>query len=142
MDAMSDAARLVLEAFEAVESRDGERLASLYHRDVEFHWPPSLTASRPGKTFEEIWNALQPSPRERQMSPRLIASSEHEVVVLWHQRGLSSDGRSLDVEVLGLYEVRDGKFFRGQMFYFDTASVIRYLEETGADGQVQAAGAA
>jgi ketosteroid isomerase-like protein len=64
------------------------------------------------------------------MSPRLIASSKREVVVLWHQRGLSPDGRSLDVEVLGLYEVRDGKFFRAQMFYFDTAEVVRYLEET------------
>jgi ketosteroid isomerase-like protein len=137
----SDPTQIVLEAFEAVESRDAQRLASLYHPDVEFHWPPSLSTEQLGQTWEEVWDPLQPTPRERAMSPRLIASSDHEAVVLWHQRGLSPDGRSLDVEVLGLYEVRDGKFFRAQMFYFDTAEVVRYLEETRPDGRAQTAGA-
>jgi hypothetical protein len=46
--------------------------------------------------------------------------------VLWHQRGLTGNGERLDIEVLGLYEVRDAKFFRAQMFYFDTAAVLRF----------------
>jgi hypothetical protein len=49
-------------------------------------------------------------------------------VVLWHQRGLRADGKRLDVEVLGRYEVRDRKFFRAQMFYFDTVAVLRFLD--------------
>jgi ketosteroid isomerase-like protein len=118
----------VSDAFAAVERRDADRLKALYHPDVEFHWPPSLTASRPNETWQEIWDPLQPAEQERQMSPRLIASSEREVVVLWHQRGLSPEGEVLDAEVLGRYEVRDQKFFRAQMFYFDIAAVLRFLD--------------
>jgi hypothetical protein len=33
--------------------------------------------------------------------------------------------------VLGLYQVRDGKFARVQMFYFDTAAVLEFLREAG-----------
>jgi hypothetical protein len=29
--------------------------------------------------------------------------------------------------VLGLYHVREGKLARAQMFYFDTAAVVRFL---------------
>jgi ketosteroid isomerase-like protein len=100
--------------------------ANTPHRDVAFHWPPSLVASRAEHRWEAIWDPLQPTESERRMSPRLIASSDREAVVLWHQRGLAGNGERLDVEVLGLYEVRDGKFFRAQMFYFDTAAVLRF----------------
>jgi hypothetical protein len=37
--------------------------------------------------------------------------------VLWHQRGRDHAGRSLDTPVLGLYQVRDGRLARAQMFY-------------------------
>ena len=30
--------------------------------------------------------------------------------------------------VLGLYEVRDGRFARAEMFHFDTAAVVGFLE--------------
>jgi hypothetical protein len=33
--------------------------------------------------------------------------------------------------VLGLYQIRDGKFARAQMFYFDTAAALRFLDEAG-----------
>jgi ketosteroid isomerase-like protein len=49
--------------------------------------------------------------------------------VLWHQRGLRPAGQRLDIEVLGLYGVRDGKFARAQMFYFDTTAVLRFLQQ-------------
>jgi ketosteroid isomerase-like protein len=62
------------------------------------------------------------------MDPRVVASTEDEVVVLWHQRGLSPSGERFDSEVLGLYSVRDGKFARAQLFYFDTAAVMRFLD--------------
>jgi len=34
---------IVMAAFAAVERRDERRLAELYHPQVEFHWPPSLS---------------------------------------------------------------------------------------------------
>jgi len=131
---------IVTAAFAAVERRDEHRLADLYHPQVEFHWPPSLPygGSIRGATalqasdrtgFDQIWDPLQPTRHERRMDPRVVAATDKEVVVLWHQRGLRPDGQRLDMETLGLYGVRDGKFARAQMFYFDTTAVLRFLKQ-------------
>ncbi len=61
------------------------------------------------------------------MDPRVVAVSEDEGVVLWRQRGVSLSGEQFEGEVLGLYQVRDGKLTRAQMFYFDTAAVASFL---------------
>jgi len=61
------------------------------------------------------------------MDPRVISASEREVVVLWRQCGLSPSGERFDGEVLGLYQIRDGKLAGAQMFYFDTAAVAAFL---------------
>ena len=63
------------------------------------------------------------------MDPRVVVATEQEVVVLWHQRGLQPAGQRLDMETLGLYRVRDGKFAQAQMFYFDTAAVLSFLQQ-------------
>jgi ketosteroid isomerase-like protein len=131
---------IVMAAFAAVEERDERRLAELYHPQVEFCWPPSLpyggsvrgaaalqAGDRTG--FDQAWDPLQPTWHERRMDPRVVAATGQDVVVLWHQRGLRPDGQRLDMEVLGLYGVRDGKFARAQMFYFDTTAVLRFLQQ-------------
>jgi ketosteroid isomerase-like protein len=130
---------IVMAAFAAVERRD-ECLAELYHPEVEFHWPPSLpyggsvhgaAALQAGDrtSFDQVWDPLQPTWHERRMDPRVVAATDREVVVLWHQRGLHPAGQRLDMEALGLYGVRDGKFARAQMFYFDTTAVLRFLQQ-------------
>ena len=129
----SETVDVVLEAFRAVEQRDHARLEALYHPEVAFHWPQSLLDSRPGCSWDQVWDPLQPTERERAMSPRLIAASDHEVVVLWRQRGLAPGGERFECDVLGLYEVRDHKFARAQMFYFDTEAVLRFLENADAE---------
>jgi ketosteroid isomerase-like protein len=132
---------IVMEAFDAVQRRDQQRLARLYHPEVEFCWPPSLAyggslrgiagqQGRSGTTWEQVWDPLQPTEKERRMDPRVVAATSHEVVVLWHQRGLQPSGQRLDMETLGLYGVRDGKFARAQMFYFDTAAVLSFLQQS------------
>jgi len=63
------------------------------------------------------------------MDPRVVAANEDEVVVLWKQRGLSRSGDRFDGEVLGFYQVREGKLARAQMFYFDTVAVANFLEK-------------
>jgi ketosteroid isomerase-like protein len=142
---------LVLEAFEAVERRDAQRLSELYHPDVEFHWPPSLPyggtfrrreigALQQATRWSATWDALQPTQAERQMSPRVVATAFDEVVVLWRQRALSPAGERFEGEVLGLYQVRDGKFARAQMFYFDTTAVLSFLERATAQGTAREQG--
>jgi ketosteroid isomerase-like protein len=64
---------------------------------------------------------------DRRMDPRIVAAGEDEVVVLWHQRGVTSAGVRFDGEVLGLYRVRGGKLARAQMFYFDTVPLVDFL---------------
>ena len=45
---------------------------------------------------------------------------------------MSPDGERFESPVLGLYEVRDGKFARAQMFHFDTAAILRFLERASS----------
>jgi ketosteroid isomerase-like protein len=117
----SESVPIVLAAFRAVEQRDQQRQLELYHPEVEFHWAPSLpfggasrggVKDRPGPSWSQAWEPLQPTTAERCMDPRVVAATDTEVVVHWHQRGRSPSGERFDGEALGLYEVRDGKFAR------------------------------
>jgi ketosteroid isomerase-like protein len=49
--------------------------------------------------------------------------------VLWRQKGVDRAGERFDGPALGLYRVRDGKFARAQMFYFDTVAVVNFLAQ-------------
>jgi len=136
---VTDAIDIVLQAFHAVERRDLQALEALYHPEVEFRWPPSLPyggSARGHEVFQpkrptwgETWNPLQATERERQMDPRVVAASGDEVVVLWRQKGVDRSGERFDGPALGLYRVRDGKFARAQMFYFDTVAVVNFLAQ-------------
>jgi ketosteroid isomerase-like protein len=139
---VDESVAIVLAAFRAVEQRDEQRLLELYHPEVEFHWPPSLPfggssrgrrRDRSGPSWSEVWDPLQPGEVERGMDPQVVAATEREVVVRWRQRGVSPSGERFVGEVLGLYEVRDGKFARAQMFYFDSVAVQRFLDTAAAD---------
>jgi ketosteroid isomerase-like protein len=144
----NESVAIVLEAFTAVEEWDNQRLLELYHPEIEFHWPPSLpfggstrgsVDERSGPGWSEVWRPLQPTAAERRMDPRVVAATEEEVVVHWRQRAVSPSGERFDGEALGLYEVRDGKLARAQMFYFDAIAVERFLAEAEASDPSAAA---
>ena len=126
--------QLIRRVFDAIERRDAQLFAGLCHPDVELHWPASLPyggvfrgVEAQGSNWTDTWVPLQPTDATRRMDPRVVAATDAEVVVVWHQRGLTASGESLDQPVLGLYEVRDEKLFRAQMFYFDTTEVVQFL---------------
>ena len=122
--------KLLLSVFSAIEQRNDQRFSELLHPGFEIHWPASLPYGEgQAKTWSDTWDSLQPTELERRMDPRVVAANENEVVVLWRQRGLSSAGERFDGEVLGLYQVREGKLARAQMFYFDTVAVANFLEK-------------
>jgi ketosteroid isomerase-like protein len=127
------------EIFRAIESRDLARLLALTDPAAEFHWPPSLpyggiSPLQPaaGPSWAETWIPLQPTKAEQRMDPRIVAASDDEVVVLWHQRGMSPAGERCDAPVLALYLLRDGKLARAQMFYFDSAELAGFLARANA----------
>lgn len=133
---MSEAGEVVLRAFRAVERRDYEALIALYHPEVEFHEAPSLPYGGSSRGLEDVarnlgwletWGPLQPSEEERRMDPQILSDDGTRVVALYRQRALDRQGRRLDCQVVGLYEVRDGKFARAQMFHFDTAAILDFL---------------
>ncbi len=120
--------KLLLSVFNAIEQRNDQRFSELLHSDFEIHWPPSLPYGKgKSKTWTETWDPFQPTELERRMDPRVVVANEAEVVVLWRQRGLSPAGERFDGEVLGLYQVREGKLLRAQMFYFDAVAVANFL---------------
>jgi ketosteroid isomerase-like protein len=91
--------KLLLDVFRAIEQRDDKRFRELLHPDFELHWPSSLPYGG------------------------------SKGVVLWRQRGVSPSGERFEGEVLGLYQLRDGKLARAQMFYFDTVAVANFLKK-------------
>jgi len=129
-----ESGKTILAIFRAIEERDAAQFRALLQPDIEIHWPRSLPY---GGTFRGVepqprgwgatWQPLQPTETERKMDARVIAAQGDDVVVLWHQRGRSAAGESIDDEVLGLYSFRDGKLARAQMFYFDTVPVANFL---------------
>jgi len=127
-------AKTILAIFRAIEERD-PTLTQMFQPDFEIHWPPSLPYGgtfsglepRPGG-WAAVWGPLQPTEAERKMDPRVVATHDDDVVVLWHQRGRTRAGQIFDGEVLGMYHFREGKLARAQMFYFDTAAVAAFLK--------------
>jgi ketosteroid isomerase-like protein len=67
------------------------------------------------------------------MNPRVIGTDDHEVAILYHQRGVSPSGERLDAEVIGLYELRDFTLSRAQMFYCDEAVTAQFLSRAAAE---------
>lgn len=143
---MSPEAEVVLATFRAVEQRDREALFALYHDEVEFHDPPSLPyggsvrgkaamaqqlEKAPQTTWIGTWGPLQPTEAERRMDPRVVGDRDGEVAVGYMQRALSPAGERFESPVMGLYEVRDGRFARAQMFHYDTAAVLAFLQRAG-----------
>jgi ketosteroid isomerase-like protein len=134
---MSDNIDLILRLFQAVEERDRDTVLALYHPEVEFYDAPSLPYGGSRHGFEavvgsawewaETWDPVQ-NEAERKMDPRVVAANDDEVVVLYRQRAVDPAGHRLDAPVVGLYRVRDEKLRRAQMFHFDTAAIVRFLD--------------
>lgn len=140
---MTNNAEVVLAVIRAVEQRDAETLLRLHHDDVELHDADSLPyggvlrgkdslreqiETTPEQTWLGTWGPLQPTEAERRMDPRVLAENGDEVTVAYTQRALSPAGERFESPVVALYEVRDGKFARAQMFHYDTAAIVSFLE--------------
>lgn len=151
---MDSPVEVVLGVLRAIEERDREELFALYHDDVELREARSLPyggtmrgkgaiweqlAIAPETTWLGTWDPLQPTEAERRMDPRVVASSGQEVVILYTQRAISVSGERFEAPVTGLYEVRDGKFARAQMFHYDTAAVLAFLERAAQSGPLPSA---
>jgi ketosteroid isomerase-like protein len=135
--AVTDDRQVMLEIFSAIERRDTDRLASWYHDEVEFVWPPSLPYGgtfrgpeilRMNATFAQAWDPVQPSEAERALDPTVLSARDGQVVIHYHQRGRRASGVRIDAEVIGRYELDGGRLKRAQMFYFDPVAAAEFLQ--------------
>jgi uncharacterized protein len=133
---------IVTQVLTAVEQRRGDRLAALYHPQIEFHWPPGLPYSgsfvgaqvaQMQRRFHQVWSELQPTEETRRMNFQVIATGDHGRVVanyLW--KGIDRQGRGFETSTLADYQVRDGLFARAQMYYYDLPGLINFLNQAAA----------
>ena len=135
-------ADFVLQMLQTIEGRQLDRLEDMYHPEVEFHWPPGLPYSgdfagpavaQMSERFAATWLPLQPTQETRRMDPRVVATGdEGRVVINYMWRGLDSQGRRFETETLAVYQLRDGRLARAQMFYYDLAGMIAFLAKARA----------
>src|SRR5215471_20162182 len=121
--------------FEAAERRDPQALLSTYADDIVITEAASLPyggvyhghhgAARHARGYIATWDHLQ-SAGDRRLEP-LILQAGDRVVVLWRQKATAADGRHLDLPVVDVIELRNGKVGSLQMFSADTAKMLDFL---------------
>jgi ketosteroid isomerase-like protein len=128
-------AEVVRRLFAAVEERDGQVVLDAYATDVVIREAPSLPyggvyhghdgALRHALAYTATWDNLQ-SAEDRRLQPQ-IRCCDDRVVVTWRQKATAGDGRHLDMPVVDLIGLRDGKVASLEMFQQDTAAVLDFL---------------
>lgn len=125
--------------FGSVEERDLGTYLAAWHPEAVIREPGSLPyggeyrglegVRRHAADFMRTWEALQPGD-ERKLDAVFIDAGDH-VIARWRLRARVPDGEGmLDMPMVGVYKLRDGKLVEAQMFYSDTATVLRFLEST------------
>ena len=125
--------------FEAAERRDAQALLGTYADDIVITEAASLPyggvyhghhgAVRHASAYTATWDHLQ-SAGDRRMEP-LIWPAGDRVVVLWRQKATAADGRRLDLPVVDVIELRNGKVGSLHMFSADTATLLEFLRADG-----------
>jgi len=128
-------AEVVRRLFAAVEERDGQAVLDAYATDIVIREAPSLPyggeyhghdgALRHALAYTATWDHLQPAG-DRKLQPQ-IRGCDDQVLVTWRQKATAGDGRHLDVPVVDLIGLRDGKVASLEMFQQDTAAVLEFL---------------
>jgi uncharacterized protein len=135
---MSEKGDVVRRLFRAVEER-GPYVLDCYADDVEIHEAESLPyggvyrghdgARRHIARWRSTWDRFQ-TDAERRLDAVFVDGEGDTVAVVFRHRAVDPEtGRRLDAAEVGIYEVRDGKIVRSQMFHSDTAAVLRFLAE-------------
>jgi uncharacterized protein len=123
--------------FRGVEERDLGAYLAACDRDVVVREPGSLPyggeyhgregVRRHAAGWMRTWSVLQPGD-ERKLGAAFVEAGD-DVVVRWRLRARAPDGSgTLDMPMVGIYRLRDGKLAEAHMFYSDTAEVLRFLE--------------
>jgi ketosteroid isomerase-like protein len=128
---------VVQSLFQGVEERDLEAYFASWNREIVVLEPGSLPyggefhglegVRRHAAAWLRTWSPLQHGD-ERKLGPAFVDAGD-DVVVRWRLRARAPDGdRTLNMPMVSLYKLCDGKVVLVQMFYTDTVEVLRFLE--------------
>jgi ketosteroid isomerase-like protein len=138
---MSDSEVLITvrKLFEAVARRDAGAYFGAFHPDILISEAPSLPyggdyrglegALRHAERFRATWDRYQ-SEDSRELELEFLAV-DNRVVVLWRLRARAANGQGIDLPVVSIYRLQDGKIIESRMFPFDTAALVRFLGRAG-----------
>lgn len=126
--------------FKAVEGRDVAAVLAAYDPEIIIRDAESLPyggvyhrlegAKQHIEGAARTWSHLQ-SAAERKMDPVFLDAGDY-VIVLWQLRGLAiGSEKKLDLPVVSVYKMLDGKISQSQMFYSDTTAILQFLEGNG-----------
>jgi uncharacterized protein len=135
----SEAIAVVRKLFEAVAQRDPAGVFGAYHPDIVISEAPSLPyggkyregAIRHAEGFRSTWDRYQ-SEGSRNLEPEFLALDDR-VIVLWRFRAQTPTGKSIDLPVVSIYRLREGRIIESRMLHFDTAALLQFLESAGTD---------
>jgi uncharacterized protein YciI len=126
---------------DGVAKRDAEAYFDrTYHPGVTIHEAPSLpyggeyhglkAAGEHALAFIRTFDALQ-GEAQRDMSPRIIAT-DSEAFVVWTLRAQRpGDPEPSEFPALSHYRFEDDRIIEARMCLFDTAAVVKFLQEKG-----------
>ncbi len=131
---------VVQSLFRGVEEHNLEAYLAGWNRKIVVREPGSLPyggeyrgpegVRRHAAAWLRTWSPLQPGD-ERKLGAAFVDAGD-DVGVRWRLRARAPDGdRTLDMPMVSLYKLRDGKVALAQMFYTDTVEVLRFLEGAG-----------
>lgn len=127
--------------FEGVEGRDLDAYLTTCHPEVVIREPDSLPYGgeyrgldgfeRHAVRWLRTWGSLQPGD-ERKLNA-IFHDADDTVIVRWQLRARAPGTEAaLDAPMVGVYRMHEGELVEAQMFYADTATVLRFLDEIRA----------
>ena len=134
---MSNEVAVVRRLFAAVEDRDFDSLLACYSDDVEINeadvlpyggvWRGRDGIAAHAAGFMAAWGDLQ-GPDESRLDAQFFSDGAGTVCAVFRHRAVDPvSGERFDAPEVGVYEVRNQRVVRSQMFHADSAAVVDYL---------------
>lgn len=130
---------VVRRLFDAVERRDFEAMLDCYAPDVEINESADLPyggtyhghdgARQHAIAFMRTWGRFQQDGADARLDARFAEGPDGVVTAVFHHRATDHDrGEHIDGDEVSVYEVRDEKIVRSQMFHFEQGKLARFLD--------------
>ncbi|WP_328522842.1 nuclear transport factor 2 family protein [Kribbella sp. NBC_00359] len=116
----------VADFFDAISNKNLPGILAFYHEDVEFTIPQSLPwggTYRGHQGISTLFDRFIPYWDVIEEYPEKVIIQGNDVVVVVHQRGKTSTGADYEDTFVALWEMRDGKGYRGRS-YPETATML------------------